>query len=167
MKTSPFPLSLGLLVTVAAFSLSACAKRDAAADKAPATPDAPATSAGEAWDAAKESAKDLYSDIKTSTLGGIEKLDRATYNERMTVTASLQEAGTKLDADYTEWKRDGKIVSDANAQKIEAARAELRVRTENLATATAETWDEAKAKTSAAWTALQAAYAEARAEQTK
>lgn len=141
-----------------------CSDRNAPADSTP--PPAPTTqsTAGEAWDKTKEVAKDTYDNVKDATMSAANKLERATYDERVAIKANLAEAGARLDAEITEWQGEGKTVSAEVQAKIATAKMEFKESLDELGDATADGWDAAKAKTTAAWAKLQAAYAEAKAD---
>lgn len=156
------PASVTALLLTA---LVGCADRNVPAE--PATPPAPEptaqSAAGEAWDKTKEVAKDTYDSVKDATTSAANRLDRATYDERMAIKANLAEAGAKLDAEIAEWRSEGKTVNPETESKIATAKSEFNQSLDELGAATAAGWEAAKAKTAAAWAKLKAAYAEAKA----
>jgi hypothetical protein len=143
-----------------------CAERNVPAE--PATPDAPSpttqSAAGQAWDNTKDAAGDAYDSVKDATTNAANRLDRATYDERMAIKSNLSEAGAKLDAEIAEWRRDGRVINSEAQSEISEAKSEFNESLDELGDATSEGWEAAKAKTAAAWTKLKAAYAEAKAD---
>jgi hypothetical protein len=167
MKTSQtrhhlVPAALTALLLTA---MVGCADRNVPAD--PATPPAPEptaqSAAGEAWDKTKDVASDAYDSVKDATVSAANKLDRATYDERMAIKANLAEAGAKLDAEIAEWRSEGKTVTPETESKIATAKSEFNESLDDLGDATSAGWEAAKAKTAAAWAKLKAAYEEAKA----
>ena len=162
-----FRLVPAVLVAAMLAALSACSDRNVPttpepAKTEPSTVDKAQAAVGEAWDKTKEATKDAYADAKDAVSDGAEKLDNATYDERVAIKANLAEAGAKLDAKFAEWRAEGKPVSATTEQKIAEAKVAFSKSLDDLGDATAETWETAKAKASAAWTSLKAAYADAK-----
>jgi hypothetical protein len=162
-----FRLVPAVLVAAVLAALTACSDRNVPttpepAKTEPSTVDKAQAAVGEAWDKTKETTKEVYADAKDAVSDGAEKLDDATYDERVAIKASLAEAGAKLDAKFAEWRTEGKAVSAANEQKIAEAKVAFSKSLDELGEASAETWEAAKAKASAAWAGLKAAYADAK-----
>jgi len=130
---------------------------------APATEPTVKAKAGEAWDKTKDVASDTYDSVKDATMSAAGRLERATYDERMEIKASLTAAGAEFDAEMAEWNREGKTVSSATKERLADAKTEFNQSLNALGSATAEGWEAAKAKTTSAWTKLKAAYNEAKA----
>ncbi len=164
-KTLRLPATLSALVL---FALVGCADRDRPTVATAETPTPPAKTAGEtvgdAWDKTKDTAKDVYADAKSATMDGVEKLERATYDERAELKANLSKAGADIENKFAEWNRDGKTISPRAKTKLAEARARFDDSVDALGSATADGWAAAKAKTATAWAELKSAYAEARAE---
>ncbi|MBC8009375.1 MAG: hypothetical protein H7067_04680 [Burkholderiales bacterium] len=155
-----------VLVAAVLAALVGCSDRDTTSTTPPpaqlSTVDKAQAAAGEAWDKTKETSKEVYADAKDAISDGADKLERATYDERVSIKAGLSDAAAKLDTKFSEWRAEGKPVSATTEQKIATAKASFSESLSELGDATASTWDAAKAKTAAAWTSLKAAYAEAK-----
>ncbi len=170
MKTHPATSRISaLLITATLVALVGCADREpappATPEATPSTTDKVSSAAGEAWDATKETASDVYTGVKNATTDTIARLDRATYDERASIRDGLADAADKLEAELAEWRAEGKATGDDAANsKLADAKATFKQRLQDLGEATADGWDAAKARAAAAWVDLKAAYAEAKGE---
>lgn len=169
MKTRATTLRLpALLIATVLTALVGCSER------APVTPTAPevtppstnslSSTAGEAWEATKDTAGAAYDQVKDATTDTISRLDRATYEDRASIRASLADASAELEAEFAEWRSEGKMIDEKASTKLATANTEFKESLQDMGTATASGWNEAKTRTAAAWADLKAAYASAKGE---
>lgn len=148
MKTRSYIIAL--LAGAGSLALVACSpKKDEAT---------PTTSAGERLE---RTAATVGDSIQHSW----DQIKDATYDERATFQASLDNLTTTVDQKINELQARSASATDATKDKVDAgleklqeARAELQEEINELGDATAATWNDAKAEVASAWQRVREAY---------
>lgn len=121
----------------------------------------------------KAAAKELASDVKDVAVDSWDAVKDYTFEKRADFSASLDRMAAKHDAEVAEANAkvkglpdDAAKARDSANKEFASARASLKVAISELGSATADTWDAAKAKAVEAWHRTQAAYAKLKASAT-
>lgn len=151
MKSQPRSRSLltSGLVLVAALGLAACSDRDRSNLR---------SDTSNAIDKAKTSMSEAWSDVKNYTF---EKKDDFVASTRA-MTSKMDAEISELQARYAAAKADAS--RSGAMDELRNARAAFNDKMSALGRATADTWNQAKQESVAAWDRLEAAYHKARAD---
>lgn len=116
----------------------------------------------------KTTAKDVAADVKTAAVDTWDSIKDFTFERRSDFSDSMGRMADKLDAKVADLRASASTLPDAAAKDRNAAlkdydeaRADLKARLTDLGNATADGWSDAKAKVSAAWDRVEAAYKKA------
>ncbi len=116
----------------------------------------------------KTTAKDVATDVKTAAVDTWDSIKDFTFDKRSDFSASVGRMADSLDAKVAELKASAATLPDAAAKdknaaikEYDEARAGLKASLTDLGNATADGWADAKAKVSASWAKVQAAYTKA------
>ena len=126
------------------------------------------TKTQEAVQDVKTTAKDVAADVKTAAVDTWDSIKDFTFERRSDFSASMDRMANKMDAKIADLKASASTLPDAAAKdknaaikEYDEARADLKARLTDLGNATADGWADAKAKVSASWDKVEAAYKKA------
>jgi uncharacterized phage infection (PIP) family protein YhgE len=114
---------------------------------------------------AKASAEKAATDLKVTAINSWDSIKDFTYEKRADFSAGMDSMSKDLDDKAAALKAKFAGVPDAAskdrdaaAKEYDEARADLKVKLNDLSNATADTWADAKAKAAEAWKRVQASY---------
>ncbi len=117
----------------------------------------------------REDADKVMQDTKTAVSGAWDNIKDYTYERREEFSSSANAMAARLDAEVSELRADyaeaqASASRRAAMDELRNARATFDEKLSALGRASADTWEQAKRETMAAWDRVQAAYHKAKAE---
>jgi hypothetical protein len=147
--TRPTPILAAGLVPALIIGSAGCSKSDNAAASAH-------------LQEAKVALTNAAVDMKNAAVAGWDSLKDYTYDTRVQFSAAMERMTQRMDERIAQEKAQAPATASSDKQAAiadyDSARANLKARLVELGNASADTWDQAKAKVAEAWRRLKADY---------
>lgn len=117
-----------------------------------------------AWDETRDAARDTFASVDSRMKETVNEIHQANYTERTKLQVDLSDRASDIDNEIAELRGEGRQLSADAQERLAEARQGFNEKLSELAEASPDDWEEAKAEAAEAWQEFQLAYQQSRQE---